>query len=397
MNPILEQYNPWNKQLNFRIDRLFYYQHIVELIQRKEIQVFSGIRRCGKTTLMLQCMRYLLDLGVKKEQILFIPCDEPLLGLQDFEDIHKIISEFRKEKEKLYVFLDEVQVIKGWERYLKGRYDSQEPLKFFVSGSTASFFKNDVASLLTGRYFFHKITTCTYVEYLRIAKKGTLKDYLEWGGFPEVILADNHREKLQILQTYLDTIISKDIIKRYRLRNGKTIEKLIKSILAVIGGKISKLKIAQQFAIHPRSVDRYLNTGIDCFLFVEVSFFTQSSRKGRQYLPKIYPCDVGFSRLLTGRTELGRSAEWAVLRKLNEASYWSSDEHEVDFVTRTQAIQVTYTHDVPQREFDGLLAFRKFHKISGVVLAISSTDKTQSLELFLTDNTQNNIITAGGR
>lgn len=386
MHPVLEQCNPWNKELNYGIDRLFYYHQIVELIQRKEIQVFSGIRRCGKTTLMLQCMRYLLDLGVKKDAILFIPCDEPLLKLNGFEDIHKIISEFREGKEKLYIFLDEVQVIDGWERYLKGRYDSQDSIKFFVSGSTASFFKDDVASYLTGRHFFHKVTTCTYIEYLRIAKNKSLKDYLAWGGFPEVILATSEMEKLQILQTYLDTIIYRDIIKRYKLKNGKTIDKFIRSILTVVGGKISKQKLAKQFGLHPRSVDRYITTGIDSFLFIEVPFFTQSLRKGKQYLPKVFPCDIGFSRLLSERVENGRSAEWAVLKKLKEASYWSSGEHEVDFVTKTHAIQVTYTNDVPQREFDGLLAFRKFHKVIGLVLAMSTTDKTQSLELFLSED-----------
>jgi len=386
MNLNLEEYNPWTKNLNYGIDRLFNYPEMVRAMRRKEIQVLSGIRRCGKTTLLRQCIRHLLDQGVLSKHILFIPCDEPLLKLKTYEDVHKIIEEFSINKKRIYVFLDEVQVINGWEKYVKGRYDAEAPVKFFVSGSSASFFRKDVASYLTGRHFFHKITTCNYEEYMRISPKGSLGDYLEWGGFPEVILEQDVRQKKLILQTYLETIIQRDIIDRYNLRNRKQIEDFYKSILSVVGGKAVVKKLALQFHSTERSIVRLILAGLDSFLLEDVTFFSHSLRKNRFQPSKIYPCDIGFTRLLTGRFERGRSAEWAVLKKISPAQYWTNEGHEVDFVTRDLALQVTYTHEVSSREFDALVAFRKIFRISGVVLAISKTEKTESIEEFLTKN-----------
>jgi len=383
MHKVLEEYNPWARTLDYGIDRLFNYPELIRSIRRKEIQVLSGIRRCGKTTILRQCIRYLMDQGIDAKQILFIPCDEPLLQIKTYEEIHAIIEEFSLGKEKIYIFLDEVQVIKDWEKYLKGRYDAQAPLKFFVSGSSASFFRKDVASYLTGRHFFHKITTCNFEEYSRISPNGSLANYLEWGGFPEVILETDVEQKKLILQNYLDTIILRDIIDRHKLRNREQIEDFYKSILNVIGGKIIVKKLALQFGTTEKSIGRYILAGVDSFLLEEVTFFSQSLRKNRFLPSKLYPGDIGFTRLLTGRFEKGRSAEWAVLKKISPAQYWTNGMHEVDFVTKDTAIQVTYTTDVPPREFDALIAFKKIFPRTGVVLSISTTDKTQSIEEFL--------------
>lgn len=161
---------------------------------------------------------------------------------------------------------------------------------------------------------------------------------------------------------------------------------MYKSILSTVGGKIVLKKMATQLRITEKSAARYILAGIDSFLLEEVSFFSQSLRKNRFLPSKMYPCDIGFSRLLNDRFEKGRSAEWAVLKRISPAQYWTNGSQEVDFVTKNLALQVTYSNEISEREFDGLVAFRKIFPRKGVVLALTSTDKTQAIEEFLSAN-----------
>jgi hypothetical protein len=378
----LEQYNPWNKEINYGVDRLFHYQEIVSFLFRKEIQVLTGIRRCGKTTILRQCMRYLLDNNIKKEQIVFIPCDDPLLKINNFEDLHKILKLFN-DKEKLFVFLDEVQTVKGWEKYLKSVYDADSNIKFLISGSTASFFEKDVASYLTGRHIYHKIITLTYKEYLRLKPNGSLLDYVEWGGFPEVIKADSFEQKELLLKSYLQTVILKDIIERNKLRNEKTVRKLLNALLCVVGGKINISKLAKQFNLSRKTVEKYITLCVDAFLFEEVEFFSNSRRKHVLKEYKLYPSDYGFCKILNVRLEKGRAIEWGVLHVLTNPTYWSSNEHEIDFVSKNIAIQVCAADDIPERELSSLIAFKKIFAMKGLMLSNHTTDKTIAIEDFL--------------
>lgn len=384
MNKILDEYNLWNKKLDFGVDRLFAYPKIVELLSRKEIQVITGIRRCGKTTLMRQCMRHLVDTGVNRENILFIPCDNPLLEIKTFKELDDIIQEFKKDKKgTAYLFLDEIQTLKNFEKYLKASYDSNTNTKFVISGSTSTFFASGVASLLTGRHFYHKIDTMLFKEFQRLSPNKTLREYIEWGGFPEVVKAKTITEKEELLDSYLNTIIERDIIERFGIRNKKKTIALLHGIILTNGGKINLAKLASQFALNVRSIERYISIAEDAFLFQEVPFFSYSKRKNRHMQPKLYPADIGFTRLLSRRFEDGRSLEWAVAHFLKKVSYWSDSEHEVDFVNDEYAIQVTSARDVPAREAAALHKFNKKFLKKSLVLGPQTTDSTTSVEIFL--------------
>jgi predicted AAA+ superfamily ATPase len=306
------------------------------------------------------------------------------LKLKAIDDLHELIDEFRINKKKtVYVFLDEIQVIDDWEKYLKSTYDANSNLKFIISGSTASFFASDVASLLTGRHFYHKIETLLYKEYLRINPNGNLKDYFEWGGFPEVIKAKSLVQKEAILESYLSTIIQRDIIERHDIRSKKKITDLIQSLLLTVGGKINLTKLSNQFEINVKTIERYIELAKDAFLFQEVPFFSYSKRKNKHMLPKLYPADIGFTRYLSKRYEQGRSAEWAIAHYLKEVSYWTNDNHEIDFVTDKYAIQVTLTDNIPEREFESFKDFNKKYSKTNLILSLQSTDRTTSIEQFL--------------
>ncbi|MFH1916521.1 MAG: ATP-binding protein [Nanoarchaeota archaeon] len=382
MKDNLEKYNLWNKELDYGTDRLFNYQDVVSFLFRKEIQVITGIRRSGKTTLLRQCMRYFVDKGVSKEQILFIPCDDPQLGIRNYEDVVKIIKNFQT-KEKVFVFLDEVQVVKHWEKYLKSAYDADANMKFIISGSTASFFERDVANYLTGRHVYHKIRTMNYKEYLRLKPDGFLLDYAEWGGFPEIIKADAVEQKKTLLRSYLQTIILRDIIKRNNLRNQKTVTSLLYALVSVVGGKINIARLSRQFNLSRSTTAKYINISVDAFLLEEVGFFSHSRRKHVQKENKVYSADYGFSRIVNNRFEKGRALEAAVLHVLDNPAYWSANGFEVDFIVDGIAVQVCAADDIPLREKQGLVAFKRAFGAKGILLANATTDATISIEEFI--------------
>jgi hypothetical protein len=382
MNKFLDDFNLWNKELDFGVDRLFAYPKIVELLNRKEIQVITGIRRCGKTTLMRQCMRHLEDTGINKQDILFVPCDNPLLTLKTIGQLDMLIKEY-VQKTRLYVFLDEIQVIPDWEKYLKSIYDANKNIKFVISGSTVSFFAKDVATYLTGRHFYHKIETLGFKEFLRLNPKGTLKEYVEWGGFPEVAKTQSRGEKEALLESYLSTIMQRDIVERNDIRDEKKLRDLLESILQTVGGKINVVKLSKQLKLNTRTVERYIEFGKDSFLLQEVPFFSYSKRKNRHMLPKLYPADIGLARILSKRFEEGRSIEWAVMHRLGNASYWSDSSHEIDFVTDDLAIQVTSSKDIPKREQAAFDAFKNKQKRKLLLLGPQTTNETTAIEEFL--------------
>ncbi len=381
---ILSAVNLRSGSFDAGIDRLFAYPLLIELLPRKEIQVVAGLRRTGKTVLLRQCMRALADRGIKPEQVLFVPCDNPLLGLSSFRELDLLLASYADEHPgALYFFLDEIQAVKGWERYLKSAYDSSRPWKFVISGSSAHFFAADTATLLTGRHFFHRITTLGLEEYFRFRPEGSLGDYLSWGGFPEVVLAENERTRRELLQTYLTTVIERDIIRRARLRDRRQVRALLEAVLATPGGKLNSSRLASQFRLTPKTVERYLAAAADAFLISLVPHFSFSKRKSRHTLPKAYPADYGFTRLLVKRVELGRAAEWAVQQHLGDATYWSSPEGEIDFITGAEAIQVTFADEPSPREWASLPSFCRRFKRSPLVLARATTERTTSIEEFL--------------
>lgn len=382
MKEILEEFNPWNKELIYGVDRLFYYTDIVSFLFRKEIQVLTGIQRCGKTTLLKQCMRYLMDKGIKKNQILFIPCDNPSLRIKSFEDLQSIIKNFNGA-ERLFVFLDEIQAVKLWEKYLKTMYDAESNIKFIISGSTSSFFEKDVANYLTGRHIYHKIRPLAYKEYLRLKPNGSLLDYAEWGGFPEIIKADSVEQKKILLENYLQTIILRDIIKRNSLRNEKVVSTFLYALASVVGGKINVSKLSKQFNLSRKTVENYIKISVNAFLLEEVTFFSESRRKHVQKEYKLYPEDYGFCRILNKRFENGRALECAVFNVLDKPGYWSSNKHEVDFVANKTAIQVCASDEMPKREAESLVAFKRIFGMKGIILANKTTKETISIEEFL--------------
>ena len=390
---VLDKWNCWNKELYIGVERPKYISELLKCVERKEILVLKGIRRCGKSTIMKQLMQSLIKEGKSKEQLLYLYLEDfNLARYHSIELFDKVLDVYRKKinpDKKIYFFIDEIQLINGWEKWVRTKYDLMEDIKFIVSGSCASLISREFSTSLTGRNLSFIIKPLSFEEFLQFKKINNrsikeeefIEEYLEFGGFPEVVLENNAELKQKLLEQYFEDIIHKDIIERYKIRNSKQIHLLAKYLSANACQKISHNKLAKSFGLSVDTVITYVSYMIDAFLINEVTYFSYSVRIKHDVLKlsKIYVIDNGFINIanIEFTENLGKKHENAVCIKLlesfKEISYWS-EKNEVDFVAGNTAINVVSSKIIPEREYAGLKEIsEKFKQIKNKVLVTKST------------------------
>ncbi len=372
---VLNKWNCWHKELSIGIERPKYLSEILKYIDRKEVLVLKGIRRCGKSTIIKQVMHAIINKNISKKQLLYLNLEDfnlaPYYSLNLFDKILDVYRKKINEDKKVYFFIDEIQLIEGWEKWIRTKYETDN-IKFIVSGSCASLISKEFSTKLTGRNLSFTIKPLSFEEFLQFKKKSSndlLDEYLEFGGFPEVVLENNPEIKQKILEQYFDDIIHKDIIDRYKIRNSKQVHLLAKYLAANACQKISYNKLAKSFGLSVDATINYIKYMIDAFLIQEVPYFSYSVRVKHDVtkLSKIYMIDNGLINVANVEftKNLGKKYENAVCIKLfelfPEVSYWS-EKNEVDFVADSIAINVVSSRKIPEREYLGLEEIKKKYR-----------------------------------
>lgn len=347
-------------------------------LDNTSIQVISGVRRCGKSTLMQQLMK-------AYKHVAFLNFEDPRIfnfSVNDFPKLDEVIP-----KETKAYFFDEIQNVPEWERYVRQLHDDGK--KVFVTGSNASMLSKELGTRLTGRYLNTELFPFSYNEYLRFKKeKATVKsfeNYLLKGGFPEFLTSENP----EILQNLLKDIVYRDIAVRYGIRNSKTLVDITLYLISNIGKETSYNSLKKTFDIgSANSVSDYLNWLEDSYLLFFVQKFSWSA-KSRQVNPKkVYTIDNGLARSnsLSFTSDFGRLLENLVflhLRRSGKTVYYFRERRECDFVVFEQnkctaAIQVCYelNRDNKDRELDGLTEALTFFKMKkGIIVTLNQSDQ----------------------
>lgn len=396
---VLEEY--WKKPLPLTKERKTKLEVKTDLIND-----IIGIRRSGKTYLMFLTIKNLLEKGVDKKATLYINFENRrLLPLtpEYLNDIVEIIYEemLLKKHKKLYVFLDEVQRIKDWEQYLRSIFDEfKGRIKLFVSGSTSRLTKSEIAHLLSGRHLTTRVMPLDFMELLKFRnleygkvlteeeKSGImrlLKEYLEFGGFPEVVINNN---KEQILETLFLDIISRDITPKVKHRG--TVEEMAYFLCSYSGklmsfSKLEKILNQRGIKLSVPTVEKYFNLMKDSFLFFDNPVFSYRVKDQLQYPRKIYCVDTGFVNYFGFRfsEDKGRIMENLVAVELlrrdpkDRIFYWKDyTGKEVDFVVKRgvkikRLIQACYTTEdfnTKERELKALVKASKELKCSNLLV-----------------------------
>ena len=363
-------------------------QEIIKFyIKQKEAVIITGVRRSGKSSLMRLISNDIMkEYDVPFDNILYLNFeDERFIDFShsDFEPLYETFIELYQPKGTKYIFIDEIQNIKGWEKWVNRLYEFED-IKIFVTGSNATLLSSEIASALTGR---NRQLTCfpfSFCEFLRLrgyefhqkdlylrekrAKiKNLFNEYIDLGGFPEVL----KNKDATLLEQYLKDIIYRDVIARYKIKNIKEIRELVLFLSSNIGKTHSYNSLKDLIEVKSlNTVKNYLEILENVYLFFCVDLFDYSVKKQIYNPSKIYSIDSALSRSVAFKfsQDSGHIYENFVfielLRRNKEIFYWKSKRgKEVDFIVKKglkieQAIQVSTTlseYKTKQREIDGLL------------------------------------------
>lgn len=401
---VLEDWNFWKKGLDTGVRRDSYLQKFEELALTKQIVVVTGARRSGKSYLLRQFAKKLIGQGAPKANILMVNFEDPrFVGLNTklLQKIYEVYLEVLNPQDKPYIFLDEVQEVNKWEKWVRSMHELSKA-KIILSGSNAKLLSREFSTLLTGRHIDLTIFPLSFKEFLyfknlsvedeldlvskRIEIRALLNEYLEFGAFPEVVLA---KEKKEMLLTYFDDVLNKDLVRRYRVRKAEELNVLAKFYLTNISSPITFNSIEKFLEISASTVEKYsdyLNTAYLTFLLKRFSFKVKEQEKSPR---KVYAIDPGLANAVGFRfsQNIGRLAENVVFLELErrkavdpklETYYWKDVRHqEVDFVVKKdlkleQLIQVCWDPQDPQtknRELRGLSkAMDKLGVAEGLVI-----------------------------
>jgi len=386
--------NPWweRKDIDSGIDRLEYLERFPALSRRKQIEVIVGGRRMGKTTLIRQFIKRLIQQGVEAKDILYLALDNPSLSAtplsEHLKNIRKIHLHDRGRK--LFLFLDEVQESVNWEAELKSLYD-MERLKIFCTGSTSALIARE-RSRLTGRQIITTLYPLSFTEFLSFHSESPglsedykyerlQEDYLEKGGYPENVL----NPSIEYLSNLVEDILSRDLIRIYPIKKAYALKDLLRLIASSVGSRTSFNKIGKVLGLSVDTVKEYVNYLEAAFLVKSVEKWTTSHTEKIYAQKKIYLWDTGIKTILAGAADLGARAENAVLMELSRKKmalgYFAESEKEVDFVVgeakRFIPVEVKFISslDWTEKKFSGIKLFlRRFPEAQEVLLITRSVE-----------------------
>lgn len=297
------------------IKRVRYLSKIRPFIDKPLIKAITGIRRCGKSTLLKQIIDELKENGIKPEQIISINKEFYEFDfLRTYNDLHKYVSGKSVTKfRKYYLFIDEVQDIEEWEKAVTS-FLAEKKYDIYISGSNARLLSSELATLLTGRYIEFKIFTLSFSEFSELfyqkhkKKKNAdmFSDYLKYGGFPGLHSLDWEEEILrQYLESVYSTIVLKDVVMRNKLKDVSMLKNIL-DFLAENCGNITTAKSIRDFSksqnrtIATDTVLNYIQYSIDALLMHQVRRFDIQGKKILEIYEKYYLNDVGLGYAMIG-------------------------------------------------------------------------------------------------
>lgn len=400
----MERASPWwsgsaigNEELG--VIRDDYLNKIMQEINSEMILVLTGIRRSGKTTLLMQTIDSLMKNGTNPKRILYLSL-EAFETKQAFKSITEIADAFAAiaPEGRLYLFLDEVHYFKEWEDQVKTVFDRfKKRIKVVISGSSTALLKSKKATALTGRNVPLSIYPFSFREFVRLKKPALPKprdsfaenfklflthrdalekllyEYLAYGGFPQICTTAETEAKKKYLSLIFDDIIFKDVAKIWEIKDINALNNLALYLLQsnCIAQRFSYRKISSANEIDINTTMNYAGYLSICYLFFFAEFYSKSLANRFRKEKKVFAIDTGLSNARFQSEDFGPLAENAVflqlLRRGKNVFYWNNSR-EVDLVAEEFGkpllpIEVKYQNGIRGEDLKGLFSFfRRFKK-----------------------------------
>jgi len=412
---ILLDWNYWNREFPKTTPRKNYENQIERLSQTDEVLVIKGVRRCGKSTLLINEMKRLIESGVAKEQLLFVNFEDVrLIGHLNVELLSLIkdtYMEFVNPQGKPYIFLDEVQNIEYWEKWVNTEYELKKS-HLYVTGSNSAMLSSEIGTVLSGRYVSIDVYPLSFKEFLLfkdveiknkmelISQKHLLNReftaFISEGGFPKSI--EYSQDKImqkELIEGYFDSILLKDIVARFKLKNFKTLEDLSAFLLSNTATYHTINKLKNSFSISYDMARDYMEYLEKAYMILAINKFDYSLKKQQANARKYYSIDLGLSNLLrvpNVKTK-GHDLESVVLLELLRRGYKvyyykTKSDLECDFVLEknkeiVELIQVTVSLQDEKTRKRELASFTKVIdelKIKNVKVTVLCEDNSEMLD-----------------
>lgn len=392
-------WNFWERQIDIGIPREEYLEQVQRYLKTDEIIVITGVRRSGKSTICLQVLAELIKSGVPKINTLYVNFEDPKfynsLNIDLLDDIWQAYLDYLQPRGKIYLVLDKIQKIKGWEHWVRAKYDRKEKVKIFATGSNTELLSSEFASVLTGRHLQLFITPLNFREFLKfknveikldklwlIKNKGMLRrlslEYLQIGGFPKAVLTEDELLRKELLNQYFNDILTKDIVERYKVKEMGRLKNLALFFSTNFTHKytFNKVKRVAEFSLSLDSIHRFSHYLENSFLINFLARFSYSLRNQMQTDRKVYFVDNGMHNAIAfkfsqDKGNLLENAMFHHLKRQGRELYYFSEKQEVDFICKrgqkpTELINVCYSIDDKEtllRETSALVEAMKYFKL----------------------------------
>lgn len=383
----LEKWNIWKKDIDTGVKREIT-DKIYGTLKYNKVITITGVRRCGKSYIVKQIVKSIIESGVAKKNTLVVNFEEPIFEGTDLKLLLKIYdsyTEIMDTEGKPYLFLDEIQEVDRWEKFVRSLNERKEA-NIVITGSSSKLMSAELATVLTGRQLTFEIFPLSFGEFLMFKKikvdsdrelylnAGKIKkyiwEYIKFGGFPEIVLIDDEEIKSRIVLEYYNTILNRDIISRYNIRSIDKIKSLAKYYVSNIASLVAYRRVEDFLKIPAETISRFSEHFQTAKLFFFIDRFSFSLKEQERAPRKVYCIDNGFFtsigfKFMENRGKLIENMVAVELKRRQAAKpaleiyYWQDyRQREVDFVVKSgrkvkQLIQVCYnaeSHDTKERE-----------------------------------------------
>lgn len=341
-----------------RIERKEYLEKLIAFRDKQVIKIITGVRRCGKSTLMELFQDYLKSQGVLEEQIVAVNLEDyDFYELRNPKKLHTYIKERLVQGKMTYIFLDEIQHCEEFPEVVDSLHIKKD-VDIYLTGSNAKMLSSEIATLISGRYVEISMLPLSFKEYVlstgstsELARKYTA--YVETSSFPYALqLAGQPKELRDYLDGIYNTIVVKDIAQRNKIPDPMMLESVLRFIFDNIGNQLSTKKIADTMTSNGRKIDvktveKYLKALMESYIVYQAKRYNVKGKQHLKTLEKYYAVDIGLRYLLLGTSssDVGHILENIVflelLRRGSEVFIGKIDDLEVDFVAM-DGKQTTY-------------------------------------------------------
>lgn len=388
--------NHWWRERNVRESlakgyKRKYFEELVDLSDKRQAVIVCGLRRVGKSTLMYQLIQNLIKKSVSPDNILYFSFDKKVCEIKEILDTYSRLTEKDYEKEKVFIFLDEIYKLDKWHKELKLLYDALPNVKFIISGSASLKIEKEARSDLTGRAFYVEVKPLSFKEFAELKFKTKVENIKLWEdklknifpiflkkAFPEVIDFESDRVVEYVREMVFDKIIFSDFPRTFKNVDINLLQTLTEIFLSELGMYLNIESMSKNLKKSKNDIIFHIKLLELGYIIRIVRNYRGSVVSASRKLRRVYPYHPSLVQGFFGKVEESKLVESFVRSCLDAEFYWRKGGKEVDFIYKGKPVEVKYKNVISKRDLKNLLGFmEEFNVKKGYLISKNKSDKVK--------------------